>query len=59
MNDDLKRQNRVMAVFQQAALAFNLPAGATVGELAERLNALGELWGGTPLYVDVRLPVCG
>lgn len=48
--------SRVMAVFQDAALAFNLPRQATLEDLAEELGALGELYGGPPLYVDVRLP---
>lgn len=48
--------NRVMAVFQEAALAFNLPREATLGELVEELDALGTIYGGMPLYVDVRLP---
>jgi hypothetical protein len=48
--------NRVMAVFEEAALAFNLPPEATLGELVEELDALGAIYGGMPLYVDVRLP---
>jgi hypothetical protein len=48
--------SRVMAVFEEAALSFNLPREATLGELAEELNALGKIYGGMPLYVDVRLP---
>jgi hypothetical protein len=48
--------NRVMAVFQEAALAFNLPRETTLGELVEELDALGTIYGGMPLYVDVRLP---
>ncbi len=47
--------NRVMAVYQEAALAFNLPRETTLGELAEELDALGAIYGGMPLYVDVRL----
>ena len=47
--------SRVMAIFQDAALAFNLPRDATMAELAEELGALGELYGGLPLYVDVRV----
>jgi hypothetical protein len=47
--------NRVMAVFQDAALAFNLPREATLAELAEELDILGERYGGRPLYVDIRL----
>ncbi len=58
MSDRTQRAqpNRVMAVFHEAALAFNLPHDATLGDLAEELDALGEIYGGTPLYVDVRLP---
>lgn len=48
--------SRVMAVFQEAALSFNLPREATLAELAEELNALGKIYGGMPLYVDIRLP---
>lgn len=48
--------NRVTAVFREAALSFNLPARATLEELAEELGTLGERYGGAPLYVDVRLP---
>ncbi len=58
MSDRAQRvqPNRVVAVFHEAALAFNLPRDATLGDLAEELDALGEIYGGTPLYVDVRLP---
>jgi hypothetical protein len=55
-NDNVRPpQNRVMAVFVDAALAFNLAPDATLAELAEELGALGEIYGGLPLYVDVRL----
>jgi hypothetical protein len=53
---DRTRPSRVMAVFQEAALSFNLPREATLGDLAEELGALGKIYGGLPLYVDVRLP---
>ncbi len=58
MSDRTQRvqPSRVMAVFHEAALSFNLPREATLGELAEELDALGEIYGGMPLYVDVRLP---
>lgn len=57
MRDAAKQQSsRVTAIFEDAALAFNLRRGATLEELAEELGALGELYGGLPLYVDVRLP---
>ena len=52
---DETRPSRVTAVFENAALAFNLPREATLAELAEELAALGERYGGPPLYVDVRL----
>jgi len=56
MSDEARQQsNRVMAIFEEAALAFNLRRGATLGELAEELGALGQIYGGLPLYVDVRL----
>jgi hypothetical protein len=47
----------VTAVFQDAAMRFELPAGATLEELAEHLADLGELHGGSPITVDVQL-VC-
>ncbi len=57
MQDVAKPQSsRVTAIFEEAALAFNLPGGATLEELAEELGALGEIYGGLPLYVDIRLP---
>jgi hypothetical protein len=45
-----------MAVFREAALSFNMPRETTLEELAEELGALGELYGGAPLYVDIKLP---
>lgn len=50
-----QQASRVMAVFEEAALAFNLPRDATLEDLAQELGALGEIYGGPPLYVDVRL----
>jgi hypothetical protein len=56
MSDSAQQQSsRVMAIFEDAALAFNLRRGATLADLAEELGALGEIYGGLPLYVDVRL----
>jgi hypothetical protein len=49
------QQSRVMAVFEEAALSFNLPREATLSDLAEELGVLGERYGGAPLYVDVRI----
>jgi hypothetical protein len=57
MKDAAKQQpSRVTAIFEEAALAFNLPRDATLEELAAELGALGEIYGGLPLYVDIRLP---
>jgi hypothetical protein len=47
----------VTAVFQDAALSFEIPAGATLEDLADYIADLGELHGGSPLVVDVQL-VC-
>jgi len=56
MSDSAQQQpSRVTAIFEDAALAFNLRRGATLADLAEELGALGEIYGGMPLYVDVRL----
>ena len=51
-----EQPSRVTAIFEEAAFAFDLPQDATFAELAEELGALGEHCGGSPLYVDVRLP---
>ena len=51
-----QQPSRGTAIFEEAAFAFNLPRDATFAELAEELGALGERYGGRPLYVDVRLP---
>jgi hypothetical protein len=51
-----QQASRVTAIFEKAALAFNLPQNATLEQLATELGALGERYGGPPLYVDVRLP---
>ena len=47
----------VTAIFQDAAMWFEMPAGATLEELADYLADLGELHGGSPITVDVQL-VC-
>jgi hypothetical protein len=49
--------NRVTAIFQHAKLSFDIEREATLAQLAERLSMLGELHGGLPLSVDVRVPV--
>jgi hypothetical protein len=51
-----RQQGRVMAVFEDAALAFALPRNATLEDVALELGTLGEIYGGMPLYVDIRLP---
>jgi hypothetical protein len=56
MDERTEQPNRVMAIFHRAALSFDLRRDATLGELAQELNMLGEIYGGTPLYVDVRIP---
>lgn len=47
--------NRVTAIFENAALIFNVKRETTLGQLAEQLSALGEIHGGLPLSVDVRV----
>ena len=49
--------NRVTAIFQYAKLSFDIEREATLAQLAERLSMLGELHGGLPLSVDVRVAV--
>jgi hypothetical protein len=56
MDERMEQPNRVMAIFHRAALSFDLRRDATLGELAQELGMLGEIYGGTPLYVDVRIP---
>jgi hypothetical protein len=53
MNKTAQKPNRVTAVFQD----FDLARGATFAQLAERLGRLGEAHGGSPLYVELRVPV--
>ena len=52
-----QKPNRVTAVFNNAKLSFDLAREATFAQLAERLGMLGEIHGGLPLSVDVRVPV--
>jgi hypothetical protein len=49
--------NRVTAIFQHAKLSFDIEPEATLAQLAERLSMLGEIHGGLPLSVDVRVAV--
>ncbi len=55
-NSKRQEPSRVTAIFEDAALAFNLRRDATLADLAQELGALGERYGGLPLYVDIRLP---
>lgn len=52
-----RQPNRVMAVFQDAALSFEMAREATLAQLAEQLALLSEIHGGLPLSVDVRVAV--
>jgi hypothetical protein len=49
--------NRVTAVFQYARRSFEIEREVTLGQLAERLFTLGEMHGGLPVSVDVRVVV--
>jgi hypothetical protein len=51
-----KARNRVTAIFRDAALYFDMARETTLGQLAEQLDALGELHGGLPIAVNVRVP---
>jgi hypothetical protein len=51
----LARPNRVTAIFEDAALTFNVERDTTLAQLAEKLGALGEIHGGLPLAVNVRV----
>jgi hypothetical protein len=55
--DSLSRPHRVTAVFRDAALSFEMGGGATLAQLAEQLGKLGEVHGGLPLSVAIRVPV--
>jgi hypothetical protein len=48
-------QSLVTAVFKDIALSFELPQGATLEDLAGYLADLGELHGGKPLAIDIKL----
>ena len=52
-----QKPNRVIAVFHDTSLSFELARGATFAQLAEQLGRLGESHGSLPLSVDVRVPV--
>lgn len=52
-----EQPNRVTAIFQHARLSFDIAREVTLAQLAEQLSTLGELHGGLPLSVDVRVAV--
>jgi hypothetical protein len=52
-----QKPNRITAVFERTKLSFDMARGATFAQLVERLSMLGEVHGGLPLLVDVRVPV--
>jgi hypothetical protein len=49
------RPNRVTAIFENAALTFNVRRDTTLAQIAEKLSALSEIHGGLPLSVNVRV----
>jgi hypothetical protein len=49
------RPKRVTAIFEDAALSFNVGHDTTLAQLAEKLGALSEIHGGLPLSVNVRV----
>ena len=52
-----QRRSRVTAVFNDARLSFEIGRDVTLAQLAERLSILGEVHGGLPLSVDVRVAI--
>jgi hypothetical protein len=52
-----ERPHRVTAVFQDTELSFDIGREATLAQLAEQLCMLGEIHGGPPLSVDIRVAV--
>lgn len=57
--DTIGKPNRVTAEFQHARLSFEISRHATLAQLAERLCMLGEIHGGLPLSVELRVPLDG
>jgi hypothetical protein len=49
------RPNRVTAIFENAALSFNVGHDTTLAQLAEKLGALSEIHGSLPLSINVRV----
>ncbi len=56
-HDSPRQPSVVTVMFRDTALSFEMPAGATIGELADYLADLGEVHGAEPVTVDVQL-VC-
>jgi hypothetical protein len=52
-----KPSSQVMALFADSALSFGLPKGATLADLADRLDRLGERHIGMPtaIYLQFRM----
>jgi hypothetical protein len=50
-----QRAHRVTAIFQDVELSFDFARDASLAKLAEQLCILGEIHGGLPLAVNVRL----
>ena len=48
------RSSLVTVTFRDAALFFEMPAGATMAELADYLADLGEARGDKPLAVEIQ-----
>lgn len=54
IHDDGLRPSRVTAVFGHSALTFTLSKGATLADLADRLNHPGRRHEGAPVAVGVK-----
>ncbi len=52
--DDGLRPSRVTAVFGNTALTFTLSKGATLADLADRLDHPGRLHKGTPVSIGIK-----
>jgi hypothetical protein len=51
------RAHRVTAVFEDSRLHFDIARDATLAELVEQIYMFGRGHGGTPLLVEVQVPV--
>jgi hypothetical protein len=54
IRDDDPRPSRVTAVFGHSALTFTLSKGATLADLADRLDHPGRLHQGTPVAIGIK-----